>query len=315
ENGLFKSPFDFCKRLYQKELNRRVLESLIKCGAMDCFGETRATLLEGYPGMLEQIGLDLRQNLEGQLDLFGGNGEISGQSAFLQKRPEYALSQRMAMEKEATGLYLSGHPMDEYRDLVEKIHAVPIGTILATFQEDEIETNAVQDGEQVTIAGVITSMKTKTTRTNSVMAYVTLEDDTGTIELLVFSRVLSENRAALVENIPVLVTGRISSREEKEPQIMMDSIRLLQEVLQQGLKEEPIAPQVLQGSKLYVRIASKESWEMDHLQRLFFMFPGETPVVLYCADTKQKLGGRCLLHKALLKELNQVLGEENVVLK
>ena len=86
ENGAFQSPFDFCKRLYQKELNRRVLESLIKCGAMDCFGETRATLLEGYPGMLEQIGADLRQNLEGQLDLFGGNGEISGQSAFLQKQ-------------------------------------------------------------------------------------------------------------------------------------------------------------------------------------------------------------------------------------
>jgi DNA polymerase-3 subunit alpha len=314
ENGPFQSPFDFCKRLYQKELNRRVLESLIKCGALDCFGETRATLLEGYPSMLDQIGADLRQNLEGQLDLFGGNGDISGQSAFLKKRPEYPLAQRMAMEKEATGLYLSGHPMDEYRDLVRKINAVPIGTVLASFQEEEQGTRPVSDGDQITIVGVITNKKTKTTKTNSVMAYVTLEDDTGVIELLVFSRVLSENQAALVENIPVLVTGRVSAREDKEPQILVDSVHLLQEMLHQ-IPQEESSSRMLEGSKLYVRVPEEESWEMGHLQRLFFMFPGETPVVLYCADTGKKLGGRCLLHKALLRELHDVLGEENVVLK
>jgi DNA polymerase-3 subunit alpha len=314
-NGPFRSAFDFCKRLFQKELNRRVLESLIKCGALDCFGETRATLLEGYPGMMDQIGGDLRRNLEGQLNLFGDEG-MSGQEGYLRKLPEFSLREKMAMEKEATGLYLSGHPMDEYRDLVKQRNASAVGTLLEAFQEGSSLKKPVQDGAKVTVAGVITAMKTKTTRNDSIMAYVTLEDDTGMIELLVFSRVLSEHRGALVENTPVLVTGRVSARDEKDPQILVDSIHLLQQELGEELVEaEPANIKTVQGSKLYLRLPSETCQEMAHLKRLFFMFPGETPVVLYCADTRERMGGRCLLHPALMQELRDVLGEENVVLK
>ncbi len=316
ERGSFHSPFDFCKRLFSKELNRRVLESLIKCGALDCFGETRATLLEGYPSIMDQIGADLRRNLEGQLDLFGGE-EASGENAFLPKRPEFSLEEKMAMEKETTGLYLSGHPMDAYRTVVKQINAIPVGVLLDAFRLENVpRENAVQDGETVTVAGVITAMKTKTTKTNSIMAYVTLEDDTGLIELLVFSRVLSENRESLIENTPVLVTGTISARDEKDPQILVDDVQLLQNVLDRGRNEKSsqmVNP--IQGNKLYLRLSSETCPEIAHLKRLFFMFPGDAPVVLYFADTKKKWGGRCLLHPALIKELNAVLGEENVVLK
>lgn len=314
-NGPFRSAFDFCKRLFQKELNRRVLESLIKCGALDCFGETRATLLEGYPGMMDQIGGDLRRNLEGQLNLFGDEG-MSGQEGYLRKLPEFSLREKMAMEKEATGLYMSGHPMDEYRDLVKRRNASAVGTLLEAFQEGSSLKKPVQDGAKVTVAGVITAMKTKTTRNDSIMAYVTLEDDTGMIELLVFSRVLSEHRGALVENTPVMVTGRVSARDEKDPQILVDSIHLLQQELGEELVEaEPANTKTVEGSKLYLRLPSETCQEMAHLKRLFFMFPGETPVVLYCADTRERLGGRCLLHPALMQELHDVLGAENVVLK
>ena len=151
--------------------------------------------------------------------------------------PEFSRRELMTMEKETTGLYLTGHPMDEYRETARRYHAAPIGAILSDFAKEEGNTD-FQDGQKVNIAGVISSAKTKTTRNNSLMAYVTLEDDTGSMELLVFSRVLGESGSYIKENMPVLATGRISVRDEKAPQLMVDSVRPL---LQNGAApaEEP----------------------------------------------------------------------------
>lgn len=376
--GPFRSFFDFCRRLYDEDLNRRVLESLIKCGAMDRLGETRATLLSGFSKVMDGIGADRRRNLEGQLDLFGNllsravdgdgfsqtampgepEGEMVSSGPVMPHVEEFSKQERMAMEKETTGLYLSGHPMEDYIEEARRLGATKIGGLLEEFSR-EGEGKFV-DGQRVTLAGVIAAFKTKTTRNDSLMAYVTLEDDSGSVELLVFARVLSSRGDCLKENTPVCVTGRISARDEKDPQILVDDIRSLTSAEKQpegnmeGRNSQNVEPYGMQGekedfepgweisvkqtalqmkfkgleednkenesiickgNKLYIRLPSEKSAVAGHIRRVLYMFPGPAPVVLYFADTKQRKGGYCLLHRALMKELREVLGTENVVLK
>ena len=210
------------------------------------------------------------------------------------------------MEKEVTGLYLSGHPMDAYRDTVRARGAVSIASVLEDFAQPDGPTQ-FQDGQRITLAGVVASAKTKTTKNNSLMAYVTLEDDTGSLEMLVFARVLEESGSYLQANMPILTEGRISVRDEKAPQLMCDRVTPLSQV--------PPAPAGAPSGKLYLRFDRQDSPLLQRVRNLFVLFPGEQPAVLYLADTKRRLGARCQLHPALLQELKELLGEENVVVK
>ena len=212
------------------DLNKRVLENLIRCGAFDSMGVFRSQLLDAYEQVVDSIARAQRQNLEGQFDLFGGGGETArSEEMHLKNIPEFSRRELMNMEKETTGLYMTGHPMDEYRALAKQYHAASIGAILTDFAQ-EGGAEKFRDGQKVVLAGVVTSSKTKTTRNNTLMAYVTLEDDTGSMELLVFSRVLGESGAYLKENMPILTEGRISVRDEKAPQLMCDWVRPLEQV-------------------------------------------------------------------------------------
>ena len=217
------------------------------------------------------------------------------------------------MEKETTGLYLTGHPMDEYRAEADRSHAVRLGAILGDFSRED-GPQRYRDGQSVTIAGVIASAKTKTTKNNSLMAYVTLEDDTGSMELLVFSRVLSACGPYLRANTPILVTGKISVRDEKEPQLLVDSVRVMGEGAAQTAAPAQGEGQErgLSGKKLYVKLNSDQ---FPWLRKLFQMFPGEDQAVIYFADTQKRKAASCILHTALVDELTEKLGGENVVLK
>lgn len=227
KHGPFTDFMDFCDRMFDHDLNRRVLESLIKAGAFDRMGCRRSQLMQVFGQVLDGIAVSRKRNVEGQMDLFGfGGGE--GESTplptlHLPDIPEYTPQELMTMEKEVTGLYLTGHPMDAYREIARKRGAVTIGSILNDFDGEE-GPQRFRDGERVTVAGVIATYKTRTTRNNTLMAYVNLEDDTASMELLCFSRVLGESGGYIRENSAVLVTGRISVRDEKEPQIMVDTI-------------------------------------------------------------------------------------------
>ena len=159
--------------------------------------------------------------MEGQFDLFSQTEDGSEPTVELVLRdiPEFSAQELMTMEKEVTGLYLSGHPMDAYRELARNHGAIPIASVLEDFAQPDGPTR-FQDGERINLAGVVSAAKTKTTKNNSLMAYVTLEDDTGSMELLAFSRVLEESGNYLQVNLPILVYGRISVRDEKAPQLM-----------------------------------------------------------------------------------------------
>jgi len=310
KGGSFTDFVDFCERMYDHDLNRRVVENLIKCGAFDSMGYRRSQLLAVFGQVMDGIAAARKRNVEGQLDLFGMGLENDAPAAVamtLPDLPEFTAQELMSMEKETTGLYLSGHPMDAYREAARRRGAVSIGALMSDFAQEGGPTRFA-DEQRVTVAGIISRYKTKTTRNNSLMAYVTLEDDTGAMELLVFSRTLSESSNYIRENSPVLVTGKISVRDEKEPQILCDTLRPmgdLEEEKQQGT----------QGQRLYLKIPCREDPRMRKVELVLSMFPGDGQAVLYFEDTQRRLGTPCVIHPALVEEMKQLLGPDRVVVK
>lgn len=312
ENGGPFSDFeDFCQRMYDKDINKRAVENLIRSGAFDSLGVFRSQLLAVTERVLDAIGDSRRQNVEGQFDLFGGETKTVQEKLHLPDIPEYSIRERMNMEKEATGLYLSGHPMDDCRELARRKGAVAIRSILDDLGQEE-RPQHFQDNQPVCIAGVVSSSKTKTTRNNSLMAYVVVEDDTGAMELLCFQRVLENCGNYLREGESVLVKGKLSVREEKAPQILCDSAYPLES---QGADALPQAEKKAPAGKIYIRIPSMDSPRWTHIQRVLTMFEGTDPLRIRVADSGKLLGAVCQNHPALLRELEETLGKENVVVQ
>ncbi len=311
--GPFSSLEDFCQRLSDTDINKRTVENLIKCGAMDCFGIYRSQLLRVYEAIMGEVADSKKRNVEGQLGLFDllEPEERSIRSVPLPNIPELSAREKMNMERETTGLYLSGHPMDDYRDKVKQTGAVSIGSILESFGENE--TGRFQDGQTVAVAGIDTKVKRTTTKNNSLMAYVTLEDDTGSMELLCFSRVLGQYGGCLSENTAVLVKGKISVRDEKEPQLMTDSAIPLEDAGSEAPEAQPIPQREIKT--LYLRLDSLGSRQDRRIRAILQMFPGATQTVLFYADSRQRVGIGCLMDPLLLQELTERLGKENVVAK
>ena len=308
-NGRFTALDEFCSRMYGQDLNRRAIESLIRAGAFDSLGCRRRALLQVLDDVLDGVASAGRKNVAGQLDLFGMGDEGDGPEPMrLPDVPEFDRRELMAMEREMTGLYLSGHPMDDYRDKVKKLGAVPIGAIVRDFA-GEGGPERFHDGETVAVAGIVSAYKTRTTRNNSLMAYVTLEDDSGSMELVVFQRALDSGGAYLRDGAALIVRGRISVREEKEPQITVDSIRPLSDADPVPGQPEP------SKKKLFVKLRSDDVAALRRIDLLLEMFPGEDTMVQYFADLKKQRTTSCLIHSALVQELKERFGEENVVVK
>ena len=315
KEGPFTSLRDFCTRMAGGDLNKRAMENLIRSGAFDSLGARRSQLCKVYETVMDSIAESRRQNVEGQMDFFsmgalgGGEERKPPQQDILPDIPEFTPQERMRMEKETTGLYLSGHPMDAYRDQILRLGAVSIGYVLKeTGQEG---SGRFQDGQRITVCGVVSASKTKTTKNNTLMAYVTVEDDTGSIELLCFSRTLEQSGAYLKEGLAVAVRGKLSLREDKPPQILCDSAVLLES----ALPDAAAAPAGGKKQTLYLKFPSLTSPELRHMKLVFTMFPGKDVVKLVMADSRKVLQGYLGLHDALLSECREVLGAENVVLK
>ena len=309
EGGPFKSMEDFLQRMGEGELNKRAVENFIKCGAMDCFGHNRSELLAVYESMMDTVSSTRKKNLEGQMGLFALLEDDAAVEIPIPKLTELSKAELMAYEKETTGIYISGHPMDDYRQLLKNTHVVPIGDLME-------EESKFQDDQIVSVAGIVQGAKMKTTRNNSMMAYVTVEDDTAAIEMLAFSNVLSQYGGYLRENSPVVITGRLSIRDDKEPQIVINRARPISDFANGAVEEEP-APkmQMPRQGTLYLKIPSEADVLYRKVKAILNMFPGDSGVVLYFADTKVRRGTRCMFADSMLRELKNVLGEGNVVLK
>ena len=309
-DGPFKSLEDFLQRMGEGELNKRAVENFIKCGAMDCFGHHRSELLAVYESMMDSVASSRKKNLEGQLGMFAMLDEDDHAATIpIPKLAELNKADLMAMEKETTGIYLSGHPMDDYRQYLKGTHVVPIGTLMDSeshYQDDSI----------VSVAGIVQNVKMKTTRNNSMMAYVTVEDDTASIEMLAFSNVLNQFGGYLRENSPVVITGRLSIRDEKEPQIVINRARPMSDFAnaQPAPEPQPEEPKTVSGT-LYLQLTGESDIRYDKVKAIVNMFPGEQQVVLFFADTRTRRGTRAALDQRMLRELKNLLGDANVVVK
>ena len=310
EGGPFRNLEDFLERMGEGELNKRAVENFIKCGAMDCFGCHRSELLAVYESMMDAVSSTRKKNLEGQMGLFSMLSDTpSAVSITIPHLPELPRGELMAMEKETTGIYISGHPMDAYRQKLKNTSVVPIGALLA-------EESQFRDEQIVSIAGIIQTVKTKLTRSNSTMAYVTMEDDTASIEMIAFSGVLNEYGGYLKENTPVVVVGKFSLRDDKEPQVIVNRVRLISDYTESAPRqEEQPAQEIPQGSTLYLRLPNEDCREFRKIKAIVNMFPGDGQVIVFFADTRKRMGVRCMLHGSMIGELKRLLGEENVILK
>ncbi|MBR3861890.1 MAG: DNA polymerase III subunit alpha [Oscillospiraceae bacterium] len=305
-NGRFSALDEFCRRMYGQDLNRRAIESLIRAGAFDSLGPSRRALLQALEGVLDAVSSAGRKNVAGQMDFFDLGGEAEPAAGMrLPDVAEFPPDELMRMEREMTGLYLSGHPMDAYRERANRLGAVSIGQILSDFSA-EGGPRRFADGQNVLVAGIVGAHRTRATRNNSMMAYVTLEDDSGSLELVVFQRALDSGGGYIRDNAALLVRGRISARDEKEPQITVDAIRPLSDLDEL----RPAAPPV---RKLYVKLQSTDEKLLRKIELLLNFFPGSDRLILFFPDLGKQRSAPCQIHPALVSELRERLGEENVV--
>ena len=296
EKGRFASFRDFLERMSGGDVNKRVVESLIRCGAFDCFGARRAQMLEVFEAWMDEIANDRRVNIEGQLSLFGEAGHK--QDTFPPVE-EFTRAELLAMEREMIGLYLSGHPLDEYREAVEQQRDTDILDILS-------EDTPVPDGQAVTLAGMVTNLKRSTTRNNGQMAFANLLDFTGSIELLVFPKVYAQCAQFLHNDAVIVAEGTVNVREEEEPKGLVSRIR----PLRAGGAAQKI-------EKLLIRLPNKLWGEVTELLSRFA--GGDTAVYLFVEETgqwrmaKRERWVNC--SEVLLNELSRLLGPDKIETK
>ncbi|MDK2799729.1 MAG: polymerase subunit alpha [Clostridiales bacterium] len=306
--GPFKSFRDFCERMSDKDLNKRLIESLIKCGAFDCFKIYRSQLMAVYEKVIDGIVQNKKRNLDGQISLFGD------QSSDIQNIPidddfplinEYPTKTLLSMEKETLGMYLSGHPLEPYRSQLEQMTDAKVSDILS-LTEDMSETNlshnanVLYDGAEVTLGGIIANKKTKITKNNSLMAFITLEDLFGTIEVIIFPKTLEKYSNYILEDNIVIIKGRISIKEDEQPKILCEEITPFN--MTNRIK------------KLYIKIMNENNHLLDRIAPILRFFKGDTPVYVYFEDTnKLTIASRDMwisLNDVVINELKNIVGDE-----
>lgn len=324
-HGKFASFEDFIDRLPYGDLNRRMVESLIKGGAFDRLGVYRSRLLAVYEIMIDRAVEKGRNNLEGQLDMFStpGMAPIGGSGVVYPSIPELGVREKLMMEKEAAGMYFSGNMLDEYQKHLDVLKPQPISEIVGEDAEPV-------DKASVRVAGMITSVTTKNTKNGDRMAFFTLEDRLAEIECVAFARQFASLSHMIRRDSGVLVIGNISLREDEPPKILIQRMEELVENNRfnpadyQTAEERPVAaPQAPKKApakaptRLFLRVPDQTGDLTKKVQNLLGIFEGEFPTYFYYADKKEyethPVG--VALSDYVMHELVELLGADNVILK
>ena len=307
--GRYTSFYSFCKRVYSKEFNRRAVESLIKSGALDGLDLNRRQMLYMLPVIVGELDADKNKNVAGQIGFFDEGSQFSGlneiQAPDFDELPKKEL---LYFEKEITGLYISGHPMDEYNDVALKIKADRISEIIET---DGGFGSRYKDNCKVRIYGIISRVEKKTTKNNSVMCFVTLEDISASVECIVFSKLYADRVVHLQAGNVIVITGRLSLREEKEPTVICETIEPNPyNILKDELKKKK------QRKGVFLRFESINSPLKSKVDKLFESRDGDRDLYYFYIDTKKYEHRKTVsVNISLLDSLREMLGEENVVVR
>ncbi len=324
ENKSFSSLHDFCNRLYSRALNSRAVESLIKSGALDNLGLNRRQMLTVIKAVLEDLDYEKRRNMAGQLSLFGSDDiNTSHTQITVPELQEYPLIELLKMERDMTGFFLSGHPVSQYQWYADAVKATRIGDII-----NEESTVVFKDSDRVRLVCIVSRYKTQITKTNQMMAFVTAEDRSGIMELVVFPKVLAEFGSLLYEGSVVYIDGTVNIKEDEDPKIIVNKVskipekeKFLQNFISKSDYNTPSANthDLTKAKAIYLKLSNMECKEFHKAKNLLEIFDGNTPVILYLTDTKKQLiaprtlWGDC--NEVLIRELKKVLGEDSVKLK
>lgn len=279
-SGPYRDVFEFCRRIDSEAVNKRAVESLIMAGCFDHMGATRLQCMRVFDQALEANSAKRRQNVVGQISLFD-MGQPTADLAIEDIYPdvgEYPYKQLLSLEKEMTGVYVSGHPLDEYR---KELEALEINTAWVAELKERPDAGIDEDGRQVVMGGILTALRPKATKKGAMMGFITLEDLTGQIECLLFPRIFERYNKLLELDMPVLLTGHLSVREEEDTKLLVDVVEPL---VQLPPPEEPMSDierAKRSPVKLYLRMQRSQ---MDEVKEVLQRQPGKVPVYMNFPD-------------------------------
>ncbi|MDR0931080.1 MAG: DNA polymerase III subunit alpha [Clostridiales bacterium] len=278
KNGKYTSLTNFLERMMPYNINKKAVEFLIKAGALDEFGG-RAQMIAMYETLMNRAQTSGRKNVEGQVSLFDletGDEDIFGAvDDELPDVPEYDYSILLSLEREATGVFVSGNPLDAYKDVLDNYKTVDVSDIL---------DKNVEDGANEQIVGSVVSVRKKASRSGE-MAFIKLQDLTGVIEVVVFAKIYGANASMLVENAVVSVSGRVSQKDDEAPSFIMQKCRA---VNKDGSGEGATAGENLQErEKFFIKV--KNSEQIDEITEILKFFKGNVPVYLYNEEDKKTM--------------------------
>lgn len=302
-NGKYISFYDFVKRVYSKDFNKRAVESLIKCGALDSFSLNRREMMLNLNAVVASVEMTKRRNIDGQIGLFDLGDIKDSSEPEIKRENEFGRLEMLNYEKETTGLYISGHPMAEYVGLSKQIKAAPVSDLLEAAGD---EVSPYKDGTFVKVFGIISSVKKKITKNDSTMAFVTVEDVTGSVEIIVFPKVYERYANMLSVGNVTVIKGRLSLRDDEDSKIVADSFEPCP-------KEEKKAKK----SGVFLRFGSENDPRVKAVLNILDGSTGAVPVYFFFSDKKKYVNTGLTFSKndERKERLCELLGDGNVVIQ
>ena len=320
ENGEFKSFTDFCERMQGESVNKKCIESLIKAGAFDEFEQTRSTLLASFEGIIDTINDTSRKQMQGQVTMFdlGGTEEekVESMKYNFTTLKEFDERELLSMEKEMLGIYISGHPLAKFKEQIKNISTINTMDMLKIKEENDLS----QDGKEVKYVGIINTIKKKFTKRNTQMAFITVEDLYGTVEVIVFDTCYSKSQNALLEENIVVIDGRLSMREDEDVKIVANTITSFnQESYEINTKPEEKKEEeneIKKPKQILIDITNMKEEEKAKLRGAIKFFSGDRNNILISVKQDDKIlpCGAIYMTEDILKQFQEIAGEEKVKL-
>ena len=324
-SGKFVSFTDFCERISGEAVNKKCIESLIKAGTFDEFKENRATLLASFEGITDVVQSYNKKGINGQVTMFDlGNSEDNKIKYHFVEKEEMSEKEKLAMEKEMLGIYISGHPLAKIKDQIIKctnISSKEMKEIDAQNNSEDENDNKVNenvqyiDGQEVTIAGIVTSVKKKYTKNNKIMAFVRIEDLNGSAEIIVFEPTYLKAQDKIIEDNIIIIKGRLSIREDDETKIVAQDIKNFGESFEDVPKKENQV-NIAKPKRLVLDITNSTDEQKEKLRGAIRFFNGEKNNIALSIKVGEELRpcGAIYLTEEILKEFEEILEKENCIL-
>ncbi|MGN1134186.1 MAG: OB-fold nucleic acid binding domain-containing protein, partial [Oscillospiraceae bacterium] len=305
-NGFFKSLQDFCKRMTGKDINTRICEALIKSGAFDCFPNNRHEMLNSCNMIVQAAAQENKTNLEGQLNLFGSASENNDSVMTIKRSEEYPFKKLLQFEYETVGMYLSGHPLDEYEPIAAASKCFNINDII---ENSKLNIKGFCDNDNVNVFAMLMHKKMFKTKSGTMMSFTTFEDKSGSIEVLVFPSVYEAVSGILSESNVFHIQGKLSLKEDDSPKIIAECIETGDSFTRLALQKN-----------ICVRIDSKDKIMKSKCVKIaeqHYSSKSKCRFNIYFSDLKKmtclKTTPTVNLDLDLLKELQKTFGEKNVL--